>query len=299
MIASFDANTHSYVSDKGAPLVSVTNLLKRQRISPDFSGVPEDTLRAAAERGTLIHAELRAFAECGDEGFTKECGAFAEWLAGQGAAAAECEGMLDDGWLAGTFDLLLTMPDGRLKLVDYKCTGQTHEEAWGWQLSLYAHLLRANGREPSSASILWFDSSKPGTLREIPMELRGEDECQALIGAEREGALYGDAVLPQAALEGLAKAEAGIVAAKDALDRLRAEEARLSKELMAAMERHGVRAWETPHIRVAYVPPSTQRRIDSEKLRTLYPEAAESCAKETRRKAYLVITRKADKKTDK
>ena len=50
----FDKNKHEYTLD-GRPLISVTQLMKKHGLSPDYSAVDPEVLFAAAERGTLIH----------------------------------------------------------------------------------------------------------------------------------------------------------------------------------------------------------------------------------------------------
>jgi len=62
----FNKKTHKYtlVDSKGkkiSDLISVTQLLKKHEISPDYSQVDEETLNAKARRGTVIHEELEKY----------------------------------------------------------------------------------------------------------------------------------------------------------------------------------------------------------------------------------------------
>ena len=53
----FDAEKHEYF-DGEKRLISVTQLLKKHGLAPDYSGVSDSVLNAKAERGTLIHSEI-------------------------------------------------------------------------------------------------------------------------------------------------------------------------------------------------------------------------------------------------
>ena len=53
----FDEKTHTYTDD-GKHLISVTQLMKKHGLAPDYSGVSESVLGAKAQRGTLIHKEI-------------------------------------------------------------------------------------------------------------------------------------------------------------------------------------------------------------------------------------------------
>jgi hypothetical protein len=64
----FDSEHHTYTLD-GKQLSGITSLLDRQLFKDKYSGIPEDILRKAAERGTYIHQ----CCELADEGFPSDC----------------------------------------------------------------------------------------------------------------------------------------------------------------------------------------------------------------------------------
>ena len=57
----FDATSHSYLLDGETLLMGVTELMKKHGLGADYSGIPEATLRKAAEEGTAIHQEIEAY----------------------------------------------------------------------------------------------------------------------------------------------------------------------------------------------------------------------------------------------
>lgn len=67
----YDEKTHTYLAD-GVIVPSVTQILKATRFQDKYAGVDEETLRAAAERGTKVHADIEAFCQMGIESGTEE-----------------------------------------------------------------------------------------------------------------------------------------------------------------------------------------------------------------------------------
>ena len=67
----FDATSHSYLLDGETLLMGVTELMKKHGLGADYSGIPEATLRKAAEEGTAIHQEIEAY-DNGESVFASE-----------------------------------------------------------------------------------------------------------------------------------------------------------------------------------------------------------------------------------
>ena len=65
---NFDKTTHTY-SLEGKNLISVTQLLQMFHLSPDYTIVDEETLKASANRGSMIHSEIEAYNKRGEIGF--------------------------------------------------------------------------------------------------------------------------------------------------------------------------------------------------------------------------------------
>lgn len=51
----FVKEPHSYVSKEGYPIIGLTSLLRKHKITKDVSRIPKAILNKATERGTLIH----------------------------------------------------------------------------------------------------------------------------------------------------------------------------------------------------------------------------------------------------
>lgn len=76
---------------------------------------------------------------------------------------------------------------------------------------------------------------------------------------------------------------------KKALD----EKEKVMKEsLREAMERTGIKKFESPDLKFVYVAPTTRTSIDSAKLKKKYPEIAEECSKTSEVSASVRVTLK-------
>lgn len=64
----------------------------------------------------------------------------------------------------------------------------------------------------------------------------------------------------------------------------------LKSQLLEAMEKYGVKAFENDTVKFLYVAPTTQTRIDSAKLKKDMPDVAEKYSKTTNVSAYVKIT---------
>ena len=79
-VVHFDEGNHIYtrLSD-GKTLCGVTSMMKLMGVSPDYSGVSDEVLRIAAERGRKIHLSCNMadvfdnFVDCREEMLTGQC----------------------------------------------------------------------------------------------------------------------------------------------------------------------------------------------------------------------------------
>ena len=68
------------------------------------------------------------------------------------------------------------------------------------------------------------------------------------------------------------------------------QEKSLKSQLLEAMEKYGVKAFENNTVKFLYVAPTTQTRIDSAKLKKDMPDVAEKYSKTTNVSAYVKVT---------
>lgn len=70
------------------------------------------------------------------------------------------------------------------------------------------------------------------------------------------------------------------------------QEKTLKAALFTAMEKFGIKKFETDVLNLTYVPATVAHGIDSAKLKKKYPDVAADCAKDTPRAGYVKITLK-------
>ena len=142
----FVEETHKYflvdaeTGDVIKELISVTTLMKKHGLSPNYDGIPTETLQKKAEYGKLIHSEIENYIKNGEIGFTNELSEFIDYIHKNDLKPLESEIIVHDGVVAGTIDMLGEYCGATAVLADYKTTATLNKEALRWQLSLYQYL---------------------------------------------------------------------------------------------------------------------------------------------------------------
>ena len=298
MRVTFRESDHTYwLGDK--QLISVTQLLKKHGIMPNYSGVSADVLNKAAEKGTAIHKEIEEYIKNGEVGFTSEFLDFIDICEKLNFEPTHSEVLLpkydipddaiDDYIYAGTADII-GMIDSNLVLADIKTTAKVDKRAYAWQLSLYERL---TGTHFDQMYIFHLrdDKSTPILIEHIP-----DEEIDKLLECERTGKIYSepnsDLIIP---IELLARAED----AERELARvelLKKEAESTAKEFRQAlyelMEQQNIASWETldKSMLITRVAPVTKTTIDSTKLKMEMPDIAEKYAKTSTASGYVRIT---------
>lgn len=284
----FKEDTHQYflVDSKTGEvvkeLISVTTLLKKHGLAPDYSAVPSETLKAAAEYGSLVHSEIEKYIKDGEIGFTEELQEFIDYCEENKFKPLDSEFIVHNDIVAGTVDLLGVYFGGALTRSDYKTTATLHKEAVRWQLSLYDYL----DSEDRKADILQaFHFASP--LKVVRFEPIPIEEIEKLLECERKGEIYKpkQLVVESELLARLADLQLSKKAIED-------EETELKAQLLEAMRVQGIDKHETEALKISYIPPSTRETFDSKKLKAEMPEIAAKYTKESKVKDSVRITLK-------
>ena len=286
----FDKTAHQYKLD-GRPLISVTQLMKKHGLAPDYSGIDPTVLERAAERGTLVHKEIEDYNRHGIAGFTKEMADYADYIETCDLTVKASEQAACNDICAGTIDIILEDDTGDLIIVDIKTTATLNIEAVSWQLSIYNALL---GYPCNYAEAFHF--GKDGALKVVGVAFKQKEEIERLFQCEREGTIYKqpdalDIITPQqvAAIEAaeqiIAQAEAEKKAAEERIAEIKAA-------LIAEMEKKAVKTFETDRLKVTYIMPTTRTTIDIARLKEEHPEIAVEYGKTSQTSAGVRITLK-------
>lgn len=88
---------------------------------------------------------------------------------------------------------------------------------------------------------------------------------------------------------------AAVVTQKKALED---QEKTLKAALFTAMEKFGIKKFESDVLDITYVAPTVSHGIDSAKLKKKFPDVAAACAKDTPKAGYVKITLKDGEEDD-
>lgn len=280
---SFDKDTHEYTLD-GRKLISVTQLMAKHGLAPDYSAVDPEVLRKKAERGTIIHEWIEAYAKTGDEGWSDEAHNFAEHIKANNLKVIGSEFIVHDDIVAGTCDLLLK--DGEKTIIaDIKTTYALHKDSVAWQLSIYNCLMGWAADEGQA-----FHFGKDGSLKVVGIPLKPKEEVERLLEAERNGEKYlpdiiidrGQLILAEAAQRVIEEAERAIKEAKAKLESV-------NKAIIEEMEKAGIKTFENESLKITYVAPTERTTIDAAKLKAEHPDIAAECSKTAKTAASVRI----------
>lgn len=271
-VLNIDA-THRYydLDHPDRVYISVTQLLRKHGLSPDLSGIPAETLEKKAEFGTMIHEELKNFAETGEIGFTREVSNVNEYLIAKGLKIAHSENIVANDIAAGTYDAILS--DGTL--IDYKTTYTLDKSSVQWQTSIYAYL---SGMDIKGTQCFHFD--KEGNLEVVDLPMIPKEEIDKLMECERRGEIYHQGeMIPTATVT-------DFLAVQDLIENLKKEEdaynqkmASIKTAILQAMKDNNILAYETDRVKITYVSSYTRATIDSARLKKDLPEIADKYSK--------------------
>ena len=281
---TFDVAKHLYKRGE-TPLISVTQLLKKHGLAPDYGAVPADVLERKAALGTAIHAEIENYIKTGEipDFCSAEFKTFIELTREAGLVFTEAEKMVSRDFLAGKIDLL-----GRGILADVKTSQTLDREYVRWQLSLYDWLYN-NETLPMKLYAIHLPINGKGKI--VPLEPIPPTEVRRLIEAEAKGEIYTPPVvaLNEDTLSLLYSVETLLTELNADVKRAEERKAAILAELQAAMEDAGVTKYESAALAITYVAESTRETVDSAKLKREYPDVAAACKKTSTTKAYVKV----------
>ena len=256
----FVEETHKYflvnaeTGDIIKELISVTTLMRKHGLSPNYDGIPTETLKKKAEYGTLIHNEIESYVKNGEIGFTNELSEFIDYIHKNDLNPLFGEFIVYNDVVAGTVDLFGVYSEATGTLADYKTTATLHKEALRWQLSLYKYLSGV------SADLLQAFHFTDKGLKVIDIEPIPTEEIEKLLEAERKGEIYAGRQLAVAGelLEKIAEAEEKIKNFELLKKEVEAQAETLKAELLEAMRAQGVKSFENNALKITYVEPTTR-----------------------------------------
>lgn len=182
----FDARNHTYTLD-GHPLSGITGMIERQLFPDKYTGVPENILRKAAERGSLIHSLCQTVDEMGVDMDSEEARGYMELKGRYGLQYEASEYLVsDEVYFASCIDKVYRDGEDTYALGDIKTTYRLDKDYLRWQLSIYASLFEMQnpGAKVSKLFGIWLR----GDIHElVEIERIPDDVVCGLLNCEVEG----------------------------------------------------------------------------------------------------------------
>lgn len=317
MRIAFDEATHCYAVNGDIAHVSVTELLAKHGLSPNYDGVSDAKLAEAAEYGRAIHKDIENYVNkpaytpitpAGEE--------FAEW-AKNNLDCAVAEQVLayeysKDLIIAGTCDLLGYLKDGMSVMGDHKTTSPLHKESVSWQVSLLDYIARKLGDEAINGKQInwkgaakfycWHYDKQAQKMSPIELERIPDSEIEKLLDAEFRGERYQRPLLVLDAELALKaeKAEMQLLVLKRQEEAAMTEARVLRDMLCAAFEAQGISSWISPNglVKVSYIPATTSIQVDNSRLKKEQPGIYEKYSKLVHKKAYVRVFDKIEAESE-
>ena len=266
----FDSVSHTYTRPDGVKLSGITGVLSRQLFPTKYSGISEEVLRAAAERGTNVHEEIQMYVD----GFTLanpsgEALAFIETSkAGGWEFIASEYNVTDNEHFASNIDIVASNGD----LYDIKTTYRLDTEYLSWQLSIYAYLFELQNIGESAGKLygVWL---RDGQCKRVEVERIGSDTIKRLLDDEVNGRQFVNFNhLPEKEdynqmLTLATEIEREIVSLEKRSKELKSMQDEMKDVMMRVMDENGVKCWETDTIKVTRKADSQRQTSDSARLK--------------------------------
>ena len=273
----FHSEEHTYTLD-GKQLSGITSLLDRQLFKDKYSGIPEEVLRNAAERGTYIHQ----CCELVDEGFVSDNQESINYLRLKekyNLRIEESEYLVSDNeHVASCIDKVYRYDDTTFYLGDIKTTYKLNKEYVMWQLSIYAYLFEKQnpGARVTSIFAIWLRGE---TAQLVELDRVPTEKVEELLRCDAMGLQYGEEceTLPSV----IPEMEAFVVDVETRLKRLTEQKKALMDGLMRAMVKEGIYAWKGEKMSITRKTASTRKSFDKEKFEEDYPGVYDKYVKET------------------
>ena len=284
----FEPTSHSYLLDGETLLEGVTGLMKKHGLAADYSGIPEATLRKAAEEGTAIHKEIQDY-ENGISVLASDLISDYKKL-GLKFICSEYQ-VTDFETVASAIDGVYA---GRKKngviLVDYKTTLKYHRRALEWQLGIYKVLFENlnPGIVVEGCYCLWIDKKARKIKDFVPVEPVARQGVESLLEAEKNGLIYVDenekpgidVAIPQGELSVYVSNARKIAILKAQIKEIEEAMKANDAKVLAYMEEHNLAELQAEGGVFKRRAASTQVRCDTAKLKELFPAVFTKVAKE-------------------
>ena len=252
----FIENPHSYVSKEGVPVMGLTSLLGKHKITKDISNISKVILNNAAERGTLIHQQ------CEDYDLLKKTPTH-KWAIPYTTLNLK---VLESEFLVSYKNIVATQIDKILEdfsVCDIKTSREVDIQGVTWQCSIGAYMLekQSNIKVPKIYCI----HLREGKVNMFELERISDEYIEKLFECEENNTIYTLPSLPTSNTTAISLPNALSDKAKRlhiALSKINQLKEQLDSEIIEFMKENSLYSIKTEDISFTLVKPSTSEIFD-------------------------------------
>lgn len=301
MTVTFDPFIHEYSDENKRIILSVTQLLRKHELSPDYSFVNDEILEQASEKGTMVHShfETGIKTEGQDDSddpavkqFLKEFyPQYANWQSEQMVWIDENANRIP---LAGTLDLVCYAGDGRWLIGDIKTTSSLHMESISWQLSLYRLMWCYLNHVSANDVDLFCLHVRDGECKWHDVMPIPQEDLDQLFFCEAEDIPFfrSREVISETTEKRFLDYQQKLTQLTAEIERIENLVKAEKKSIFNTLYNQGIKTLETPLLKISVVAPTTSTTIDSKRLKAEMPEIYEQFSKTSMREGYVRISAK-------
>lgn len=290
----FNEREHSYTTPSGQVLSGVTSIIGAVLFPSKYRGIPEEVLRRAAERGTMIHTLCQRtdlFDGLIDDGAPIEVAHYMAMKEAHGITMIANEYLVSDDMQVAT---MIDCIDSEGNLYDIKTTSKLDEESLSWQLSFCAHLFELQNPALKAGKLygVWL-RPEHREAKLVEVERKKDEEIERVLEAYSSGATLSARAVEDVAdsqIAPLVDIETEIIRFKTMITQLEERKQGYLESIKADMQARGLKKVETSKMLVTLVEDSTSQTLDSKRLQADHPDLCAAYLKETKRKGYVKIT---------
>lgn len=301
----YDAVTHTYTNAEGLELSGITGFIK-QYICPDqYTGVAEEVLASARERGEKLHSLLEYYVKIMNEKDAEvpelivreivredaeiidNYNAMVEALENYTCIASEYV-VSNNELTASPIDLIALTEKGELAVIDLKTTYKLNIEFVTWQLNFYRYFLELQtGLKAERMLALHLHK---GVAKFVDVEHIDNKHLDYMLYCAYNFEKFENQLqLEQDNLSKLKSIYTKKKALEEQIKALEVEEEAIKAEVIADMQKNAVKTYEGEGIRITLKSAGTKTTFDSKKFAEAEPELYKEYLKVSETKASLII----------
>ena len=284
----FNQLHHTYTNtETGEVYNGITSTLLKFLFPDKYKNIPEEILKKAAEKGTMVHEEIELAQSIGIEPNTDEARNYLKLRDEKGLKYLTSEYTVSDlDNFATNIDVIYDVDDTTVDIGDFKTTYKLDRESCAWQLSICARFLEINNPEIKVRKLyaIWLRGDI-AELIEVPR--KPDEEIHRMIMCYLNNEPFdAEQTFPdyfrerELMMDVLSRKIKEMTGALDAM----------KAELLEEMEKHGDKSFDTGGMLVTYVAPSKRSTFESKKFQKEHEDLYGQYMKESSTKASLKIT---------